>query len=88
MIIVCERCGRYYDDSVRWTICPHGPLGFSPEDYCPKCDTLKSVHGSCEHQQEGTFTIIDDPYNPEDLTDEQKDKINRWFDTTQQSDNI
>ncbi len=52
MYVRCEQCGRGYDDVNRWTICPHSPLGFPIDDLCPKCDTLKSVHGPCRHQQE------------------------------------
>lgn len=51
MNVVCDNCRRLYDDENRWTICPHGPLGFPPDDYCPNCDTLKSIHGPCIHQQ-------------------------------------
>jgi hypothetical protein len=47
----CKKCLRRYDDAKCWTLCPHGPLGFGPEDYCPKCDTLATVHGGCRHQQ-------------------------------------
>jgi hypothetical protein len=50
MTIKCNLCGRFYDDACRWTICPHGPLGFPHDDYCPRCDTLKTVHGLCRHQ--------------------------------------
>lgn len=46
----CETCGRGYDDEVQNTICPHPPLGFGAASYCPKCDTLKEVHGACGHQ--------------------------------------
>lgn len=46
----CEKCERLYDDEGQWTICPHGPIEFPVDDYCPRCDTLKSVHGSCVHQ--------------------------------------
>ncbi len=30
MIVQCEKCGRLYDDTQRWTICPHRPLGVAP----------------------------------------------------------
>lgn len=46
----CDKCGRVYDDATRWTICPHSPLGYPVDDLCPRCDTLKSVHGPCPHQ--------------------------------------
>ena len=51
MVIRCSGCGRVYDDAAQWTICPHGPLGFRHDEYCPRCDTLKSVHGPCPHQR-------------------------------------
>jgi hypothetical protein len=50
MFVRCERCGRCYDDATRWTVCPHSPLGFPPDDLCPRCDTLRSVHGPCPHR--------------------------------------
>lgn len=52
MYVPCDKCGRRYDDAQQWTICPHGPLEFPIDDYCPKCDTLKSIHGMCQHQEE------------------------------------
>lgn len=57
MITLCPKCQRRYDDEQHWTICPHGPLEFALDDYCCKCDTLKSVFGPCIHQQkEQTMT--------------------------------
>ena len=50
MHVRCEKCDRVYDDAARWTICPHSPLGCAVDDLCPRCDTLKSVHGPCAHQ--------------------------------------
>src|SRR3954470_24150618 len=50
MIQFCEHCHRHYDDADQWTICPHSPLGYAHDDLCPKCDTLRSVHGPCRHQ--------------------------------------
>jgi len=50
MEVRCDTCGRVYDDFDCWTICPHSPLGYPHDDLCPKCDTLKSVHGPCVHQ--------------------------------------
>lgn len=32
MVVRCERCGRFYDDARRWTICPHRPLDEAPTD--------------------------------------------------------
>jgi len=52
MIVQCIRCGRNYDDENCWTLCPHGPLEYHLDDYCYKCDTLKSIHGPCKHQIE------------------------------------
>ena len=50
MHVICDRCMIGYDDAVRWTICPHSPLGSPVGDLCPKCDTLKTIHGPCVHQ--------------------------------------
>ena len=50
MYVQCDKCSRVYDDAARWTTCPHPPLGFAADDLCPRCDTLKSVHGPCRHQ--------------------------------------
>jgi hypothetical protein len=52
MIVLCLKCGRYYDDAVCWTICPHGPLEHGLDEYCPKCDTIISRHGPCVHQKQ------------------------------------
>jgi hypothetical protein len=52
MLVTCNTCRRVYDDAQSWTICPHGPIGFALTDYCPKCDTLRSVQGPCRHQLE------------------------------------
>lgn len=52
MYTKCERCHRNYDDAKQWTICPHSPLGFPIDDLCPRCDTLKTIHGPCRHQLE------------------------------------
>jgi hypothetical protein len=52
MTVQCDKCGRFYDDAECWTLCPHGPLAFPLNDYCYKCDTLRSIHGRCRHQQE------------------------------------
>lgn len=51
MVNTCTVCKRNYDDEKQWTICPHGPLDRPLRDYCPRCDTLASVHGPCCHQQ-------------------------------------
>lgn len=59
MTQVCTACGRVYDDERQWTICPHGPLGFPLADYCPICDTLKSRHGPCQHQQLVEDTLLE-----------------------------
>src|SRR4051812_15648923 len=59
MWITCDKCHRGYDDASCWTICPHGPLGFANDDYCPKCDTLKPVHGPCVHQIPKTVQQVD-----------------------------
>ena len=61
MYVRCERCGRGYNDEHQWTICPHSPLGFGVNDYCPRCDTLKTVHGPCRHQQEEQHASGDQP---------------------------
>lgn len=52
MFVTCPDCHRSYDDAEQWTLCPHSPLGCSHDDLCPKCDTLRSVHGACPHQIE------------------------------------
>jgi hypothetical protein len=52
MWVTCETCHREYDDAKCWTICPHGPIEWPLTDYCPKCDTVKSLHGLCRHQLE------------------------------------
>lgn len=52
MWVHCPTCRRGYDDAQCWTICPHGPLWAGPHDYCRKCDTVKSLHGPCQHQKE------------------------------------
>lgn len=28
MVVTCEKCGRTYNDTDRWTICPHRGLGY------------------------------------------------------------
>lgn len=55
MIVECEKCHRFYDDAKCWTICPHGPLEFPNDHYCPNCDTVKLLHGPCRHQIESDF---------------------------------
>lgn len=52
MYVRCDECGKTYDDEGRLTICPHPPLGFSVDEFCPLCDTLRPVHGPCRHQEE------------------------------------
>jgi hypothetical protein len=27
MIVICEKCGMRYDDEIKYTFCPHNPLG-------------------------------------------------------------
>ena len=62
MQVQCDVCGRGYDDAECWTICPHGPLWAGLKEYCPKCDTVESVHGQCEHQvAEGRTSPVTDP---------------------------
>lgn len=47
MITQCPDCGKVYDDTNRWTICPHGPLHAPAKAYgskhdlapCPLCDS-------------------------------------------------
>ena len=51
MNVTCPACRRIYDDATCWTLCPHGPLWAGVNDYCPRCDTVVSVHGKCRHQQ-------------------------------------
>lgn len=37
MIVACETCGKVYDDTNRWTYCPHEKFGFpAAEPYPPK----------------------------------------------------
>lgn len=31
MIVECQKCNNYYNDTYRWTICPHNVLEASPE---------------------------------------------------------
>lgn len=31
MYVTCEKCGRFYDDAERWTICPHRSLDTTPD---------------------------------------------------------
>lgn len=52
MIVRCNQCQRVYNDAEQWTLCPHTPLGYPVDGYCPQCDTLRSVHGPCRHQAE------------------------------------
>ena len=37
MHVTCNKCGEYYNDENRWTLCPHGPL-HGPNKYCRKHD--------------------------------------------------
>ena len=60
MIVTCSDCNRTYDDVDRWTLCPHGPLGFPLDDYCPKCDTVKTIFGQCPHQESGSLERYED----------------------------
>jgi hypothetical protein len=57
MLQSCIECDQRYDDAKQWTICPHGPLEFGSQEYCPKCDTLISIHGQCVHQVEMGRTL-------------------------------
>jgi hypothetical protein len=61
MYVQCDKCNRWNDDTARWTICPHSPLGHPTDDLCPKCDTLRSRHGPCQHQQPKKETILIKP---------------------------
>lgn len=69
MWVKCMKCNRSYDDSNQWTICPHSPLGQPIDDYCPKCDTLRSIHGPCKHQyimpKEQQMSIAPNQYQKE-----------------------
>jgi len=38
MVVECPTCHAIYDDTVRWTICPHGPLSGPHDAYCRKHD--------------------------------------------------
>ena len=59
MLVQCDNCKRTYDDASRWTICPHGPLGYPPDAYCPKCDIVKGgPHPPCEHLEPDNETKI------------------------------
>ena len=42
----------------QWTICPNSPAEGPVDDLCPKCDTLKSVHGTCRHQALNVPTVM------------------------------
>lgn len=44
MLTRCPDCNTLYNDENRWTICPHGPLGFAPDGYDPKTDTIRGVN--------------------------------------------
>ena len=52
MWVICETCKKSYDDAKCWTLCPHGPIEFALSDYCPRCDTVITLHGKCRHQLE------------------------------------
>lgn len=28
-VVTCEKCGKVYDDTYRWTICPHEEFGMA-----------------------------------------------------------
>jgi hypothetical protein len=39
MDVYCEKCGRWYDDAARWTICPHNNLAVkATTPYCAQHD--------------------------------------------------
>jgi hypothetical protein len=45
MYVTCDKCGLWYNDATRWTICPHNPLEAGPDskDFCFKHD----FYGPC-----------------------------------------
>jgi len=47
MNVRCEKCGRVYDDAIRWTICPHNPLERPWND--PYCREHDLFHCTLEH---------------------------------------
>lgn len=44
MYVICEKCNGYYDDEVRWTICPHNRLEASHDTPRYNCGNV----GYCE----------------------------------------
>lgn len=39
MIVKCKECGKTYDDTPNWTICPHNPLDVAHDAvYCRRHD--------------------------------------------------
>lgn len=79
----CETCNRNYDDVSSWTICPHGPLGYPLDDYCTRCDTVKSLHGACKHQlldqqdDANNMTLIDLAASP--MSDKYRQPVMETF---------
>lgn len=45
MFQICDDCHRRYDDEFSNTMCPHYPLGTSPETYCRKHDLFRPCSG-------------------------------------------
>lgn len=39
MFVLCDKCGKRYDDEYRWTICPHNSLNVAHDTpYCRRHD--------------------------------------------------
>jgi hypothetical protein len=57
MQVHCEKCGRWYDDAARWTICPHNNLAVAwNTPYCEKCDLYNCPN--CTDSQQDALCIV------------------------------
>lgn len=74
MVVLCEKCGIYYDDESRWTICPHGPLWAGVKAYCRKHDLVNCF--ICEEQMhpsvEAVLQFFEFEHLPQHLQDVSK----------------
>lgn len=61
MYVACGKCDLVFDDASCWTICPHHPLGASPEPqgFCRRCDLFPPC--LCGHTERGVidYTTLD-----------------------------
>ena len=80
MLVVCNDCQHRYYDEIKSRVCPHPPIGVSPEDYCQKHDLIRQYQPDafesfrCPTHEKAPTDIVD-PADMREIADKLKAEL-------------